>query len=109
MWLEASLLFYLPARSLATLADKGFIDAILGHQLFMGAPLDDFAVVDDEDLVGGNRRGFAGLDRGIGFGAREVHRRGRSWYTPDFIELVRDRSRIAKSRASRTLVVRRER
>ena len=40
---------------------------------------------------------------------REVHRRGRSWYSPDFIELVRDRSRIAKSRASRTLVVRRER
>ena len=40
---------------------------------------------------------------------REVHRRARSWYSPDFIELVRDRSRIAKSRASRTLVVRRAR
>ena len=43
---------HLPARSLATLADKGFIDAILGHQLFMGAPLDDLAVVDHQDLVG---------------------------------------------------------
>ena len=40
---------------------------------------------------------------------REVHRRIRSWYSPDFIELVRDRSRIAKSRAGRTLVVRRAR
>jgi hypothetical protein len=40
---------------------------------------------------------------------REVHRRGRSWFAPDFIELVRDRSRMAKSRASRTLVVRRAR
>ena len=40
---------------------------------------------------------------------REVHRRGWSWYKPDFIELVRDRSRIAGSRASRTIVVRRAR
>jgi hypothetical protein len=38
---------------------------------------------------------------------RDIHPRISSWYAPDFIELVRDRSRIAKSRASRTIVVRR--
>ena len=38
---------------------------------------------------------------------REVHHRGSSWYAPDFLELVRDRGRIARSRASRTFVVRR--
>ena len=36
---------------------------------------------------------------------REAHERVGSWYKPDFIELVRDRSRIANSRAGRTIVV----
>ena len=38
---------------------------------------------------------------------REVSPRVSSWYAPDVIELVRDRSRRAASRANRTLVVRR--
>ena len=38
---------------------------------------------------------------------REVSPRISSWYAPDVIELVRDRSRRAASRANRTLVVRR--
>ena len=38
---------------------------------------------------------------------REVFRRGESWYAPDFIEMVKDRSRIAASRANRTIIVRR--
>ena len=38
---------------------------------------------------------------------REVHKRIEAWYKPDFIELVRDRNRIAGSRANRTIVVRR--
>ena len=38
---------------------------------------------------------------------REVSPRASSWHAPDAIELVRDRSRIAASRAGRTLVVRR--
>ena len=38
---------------------------------------------------------------------RGIRRRTHSWYAPDFIELGRDRNRIAKSRASRTLTVRR--
>ena len=38
---------------------------------------------------------------------REVSPRVSSWYAPDMIELVRDRSRRAASRANRTLVVRR--
>ena len=40
---------------------------------------------------------------------REVNKRIESWYRPDFMELVRDRSRIANSRAGRTIVVRRRR
>ena len=44
--------FHLPAGGLAALADEGPVDALLGHQLFMGAPLDDFAVIDHQDLVG---------------------------------------------------------
>jgi len=38
---------------------------------------------------------------------REVSPRISSWYPPDMIELVRERSRRAASRANRTLVVRR--
>ena len=37
---------------------------------------------------------------------REIPRRGYTWFMPDFIELVKDRSRIASSRANRTIVVR---
>lgn len=40
---------------------------------------------------------------------REVAPRAASWHRPDVIELVNDRSRIAASRANRTLVVRRAR
>ena len=40
---------------------------------------------------------------------REVAPRVLSWHRPDVIELVNDRSRIAASRANRTLVVRRAR
>ena len=40
---------------------------------------------------------------------REVAPRALSWHGPDVIELVNDRSRIAASRANRTLVVRRPR
>lgn len=40
---------------------------------------------------------------------REVAPRAETWHRPDVIELVNDRSRIAASRANRTLVVRRVR
>ena len=38
---------------------------------------------------------------------RRVMKRASAWYPPDFIELVRDRSRIAASRANRTVSARR--
>ena len=38
---------------------------------------------------------------------RTVSKRGYSWFSPDYIELIRDRSRIASSRANRTIVVKR--
>lgn len=40
---------------------------------------------------------------------REVAPRAETWHRPDVIELINDRSRIAASRANRTLVVRRVR
>ena len=39
---------------------------------------------------------------------RDVKGRTYSWYYADFIELIRDRNRIAASRANRTIVVRRK-
>lgn len=39
---------------------------------------------------------------------RDVTARAYSWYYPDFIELIRDRNRIAASRANRTIVVRKK-
>ena len=38
---------------------------------------------------------------------RVVHKRGESWYTPEFYELLKDWRRIASSRANRTITVRR--
>lgn len=40
--------------------------------------------------------------------SRDVKGRSYSWYYPDFIEIIRDRSRIAASRANRTIVVRKK-
>ena len=39
---------------------------------------------------------------------RTVYKRAYSWFAPDYIELLRDRNRIAGSRANRTIVARRK-
>ena len=39
---------------------------------------------------------------------RTVFKRAYSWFAPDYIELLRDRNRIAGSRANRTIVARRK-
>ena len=39
---------------------------------------------------------------------RTVRKRGYTWFTPDYIELLRDRNRIAGSRANRTIVAKRK-
>lgn len=40
---------------------------------------------------------------------RDVHERPYSWFNPDYIQMAKDRNRIATSRANRTIVVRKER
>ena len=39
---------------------------------------------------------------------RTVYKRAYTWFAPDYIELLRDRNRIAGSRANRTIVARRK-
>ena len=39
---------------------------------------------------------------------RTVHKRAYTWFAPDYIELLRDRNRIAGARANRTIVAKRK-
>ena len=52
----------LPAGCLAALIDEGPVYAILSHQLFMGAPLDDFAMVDHQDLISSSERSASSIE-----------------------------------------------